>query len=91
MDVFSWTYIETSSLAPEIFMHSLFVGPNKQSRKQDLTQMHPVLASKVEGAVEKLIKAYFIKEGQYLHSWANRTSQKEKWTGPDKCILLGSK
>ena len=61
-DVFAWTYKEMPGLNPKIVVHHLSIRHGVRPTKQAQHRFQPELISQIEGEVNKLIKAGFIRE-----------------------------
>nr|GMD39427.1 uncharacterized protein LOC109192688 [Ipomoea batatas] len=65
IDVFAWTYKEMPGLDPKVVVHCLAVKKSCRPVKQAQRRFRPELIPSIEGEVNKLIEAGFIREVKY--------------------------
>nr|GLL19525.1 uncharacterized protein LOC109154689 [Ipomoea trifida] len=65
IDVFTWTYKEMPGLDPKVAVHCLAVKKACRPVKQAQRRFRPELIPSIEGEVNKLIEAGFIREVKY--------------------------
>nr|GMD82530.1 uncharacterized protein LOC109154689 [Ipomoea batatas] len=65
IDVFAWTYKEMPGLDPKVAVHRLAVKKTCRLVKQAQRRFRPELIPSIEGEVNKLIEAGFIREVKY--------------------------
>ncbi|XP_031090967.1 uncharacterized protein LOC115995960 [Ipomoea triloba] len=65
IDVFAWTYKEMPGLDPKVAVHRLVVKKACRPVKQAQRRFRPELIPSIEGEVNKLIEAGFIREVKY--------------------------
>nr|GLL25249.1 uncharacterized protein LOC109150426 [Ipomoea trifida] len=65
IDVFAWTYMEMPGLDPKVAVHRLAVKRACRPVKQAQRCFRPKLIPSIEGGVNKLIEASFIREVKY--------------------------
>nr|GMC71681.1 uncharacterized protein LOC109150426 [Ipomoea batatas] len=65
IDVFAWTYKEMPRLDPKVVVHRLAVKKTCRPVKQAQRRFCPELIPSIEGEVNKLIEAGFIREVKY--------------------------
>nr|GMC46657.1 uncharacterized protein LOC109150426 [Ipomoea batatas] len=65
IDVFAWTYKEMPGLDPKVAVHRLAVKKTCRPVKQAQRRFRPELIPSIEGEVNKLIEAGFIREVKY--------------------------
>nr|GMC62943.1 uncharacterized protein LOC109150426 [Ipomoea batatas] len=65
IDVFAWTYKEMPGLDPKVAVHRLAVKKACRPVKQAQRRFRPELIPSIEGEVNKLIEARFIREVKY--------------------------
>jgi hypothetical protein len=77
-DVFAWNYTEMPGLDPKIAMHHLNISPDKKPVKQAPRRFRPELEQQIEGEVNKLLTAGFIREVKYPRWISNIVPVKKK-------------
>nr|GMD22429.1 uncharacterized protein LOC109150426 [Ipomoea batatas] len=65
IDVFAWTYKEMTDLDPKVAVHRLAVKKACRPVKQAQRRFCPELIPSIEGEINKLIEAVFIREVKY--------------------------
>nr|GMD36083.1 uncharacterized protein LOC109150426 [Ipomoea batatas] len=80
IDVFAWTYKEMPGLDPKVVVHRLAVKKACRPVKQAQRRFRPELIPSIEGEVNKLIEAGFIREVKYP-TWISSTVPVRKKNG----------
>ena len=77
-DCFAWSYEEMSGLSMEVAVHRLTVKPHARPIAQVKRKYSPSIEAQIVFKIEKLKKAKFIREVQYLEWIANIVPVKKK-------------
>ena len=65
-DIFAWTAADMPGISPDLITHKLNIDPNRKTVKQKKRNFAPERQEAIKEEVEKLLKAGFVEEIQFL-------------------------